>query len=132
MLKSKAGGFIFQLIAFVLALGFVSLILIAVGASPFDAYKNMLTGSIGSTRKFAEVLVSFVPLLLVTAGLLITFSAGLWNIGVEGQIVLGAIGTTWVLRFNSWIAHCRPRSSLPSLFWEECCSVQSGPHLRAC
>ena len=98
MLKSKAGGFIFQLAAFLLALGFVSLILVAVGASPVDAYKNMLTGSIGSMRKFAEVLVSFVPLLLVTAGLLVTFSAGLWNIGVEGQIVLGAIGSVWVLR----------------------------------
>ncbi|GAB1471951.1 ABC transporter permease [Chloroflexota bacterium] len=98
MLKSRASGFIFQLIAFLLALGFVSLILISVGASPLDAFKNMLKGSVGSTRKFAEVLVSFVPLLLVTAGLLITFSAGLWNIGVEGQIVLGAIGTTWVLR----------------------------------
>jgi ABC-type uncharacterized transport system permease subunit len=98
MLKSRMSGFVFQLIAFVLALGFVSLILVAVGASPLDAFSNILKGSVGSTRKFAEVLVSFVPLLLVTAGLLITFSAGLWNIGVEGQIVLGAIGTVWVLR----------------------------------
>jgi len=98
MLKSRFGGFIFQGIAFALALGFVSLILIAVDASPVEAFKNILVGSVGSVRKFAEVLVSFVPLLLVTAGLLITFSAGLWNIGVEGQIVLGAISTTWVLR----------------------------------
>ncbi len=89
MLKGRLSGFVFQLLAFVLALGFVSLILIAAGASPMEAYKNMITGSVGSMRKFAEVLVTFVPLLLVTAGLLITFSAGLWNIGVEGQIVLG-------------------------------------------
>ncbi len=98
MLKGRLSGFVFQLLAFVLALGFVSLILIAAGASPMEAYKNMITGSVGSMRKFAEVLVTFVPLLLVTAGLLITFSAGLWNIGVEGQIVLGAIGTAWVFR----------------------------------
>ena len=98
MLRSRAGGFIFQLIAFLLALGFVSLILVAVGAPPLEAYKNMLVGSVGSVRKLAEVLVSFVPLLLVTAGLLVIFSAGLWNIGVEGQIVLGAIGSVWVLR----------------------------------
>ena len=44
------------------------------------------------------MLVSFVPLLVVSSGLLVTFSAGLWNIGVEGQITLGAIATTWVLR----------------------------------
>ena len=98
MLKGRLSGFVFQFLAFVLALGFVSLILISAGASPLEAYKNMLTGSVGSMRKFAEVLVTFVPLLLVTAGLLITFSAGLWNIGVEGQIVLGAIATTWVFR----------------------------------
>lgn len=98
MLKGRLGGFIFQFMAFVLALGFVSVILISAGASPMEAYKNMLTGSVGSMRKFAEVLVSFVPLLLVTAGLLITFSAGLWNIGVEGQIVLGAIMSVWVFR----------------------------------
>jgi ABC-type uncharacterized transport system permease subunit len=98
MLKGRLTGFAFQGLAFILALGFVSLILISAGASPIEAYKNMLIGSVGSMRKFAEVLVTFVPLLLVTSGLLITFSAGLWNIGVEGQIVLGAIATAWVFR----------------------------------
>ncbi|MBM3179288.1 MAG: ABC transporter permease [Chloroflexi bacterium] len=99
MLKGRLGGFLFQLIALLFAFGFVSLILISVDASPMDAYKNMFTGSFGSMRKFAEVLVAFVPLLLVTAGLLVTFSSGLWNIGVEGQVVLGAIATTWVFRY---------------------------------
>ena len=98
MFKGRLGGFLFQVVALMLALSFVSLILLSIGASPIDAYKNMLTGSVGSIRKFAEVLVSFVPLLLVTAGLLITFSAGLWNIGVEGQVVLGAIASVWVFR----------------------------------
>jgi ABC-type uncharacterized transport system permease subunit len=98
MLKGRLGSLLLQLIALILALGLVSLILVAVDASPSEAFKNIITGSVGSMRKFAEVLVAFVPLLLVTAGLLITFSAGLWNIGVEGQIVLGAITTTWMLR----------------------------------
>jgi len=48
--------------------------------------------------RITKVLVSWIPLLLTTAGLLVTFTAGLWNIGVEGQIVLGAIASTWVLR----------------------------------
>jgi general nucleoside transport system permease protein len=98
LLKGRFSGLIFQLLALILALFVVSLILLSIGASPLDAYFNMIKGSIGSTRKLAEVLVSFVPLLLVTAGLLITFSAGLWNIGVEGQVVLGAIASVWVLR----------------------------------
>ena len=89
----------YQTAALLLAFGLVSLILLSVDASPLDAFRNMFTGSFGSLRKFAEVLVAFVPLLLVTAGLLVTFSAGLWNIGVEGQVVLGAISTVWVYRF---------------------------------
>lgn len=98
MLKNRIGNLAYPLAALVLAFGVVSIVLFSVGASPVDAYRNMFTGSFGSVRKFAEVLVAFVPLLLVTAGLLITFSSGLWNIGVEGQIVLGAIATTWVFR----------------------------------
>jgi simple sugar transport system permease protein len=87
----------FQLLALLLALGVTSLILLAVGAQPLQIFSDMF-GSLGSVKKFADVLVGWVPLLLVTAGLLITFAAGLWNIGVEGQITLGAIGTTFVLR----------------------------------
>ena len=89
---------VFQLSALVLALGCTTLILLATHTDPWQAYKYIIIGSIGSFKKFSDVLVSWVPLLLVSSGLLVTFSAGLWNIGVEGQITLGAIATTWVLR----------------------------------
>jgi simple sugar transport system permease protein len=88
----------FQLAALALALLFTTLILLATGAPPLEAYKNIILGSVSSLKKFSDVLVTWVPLLLASGGLLITFSAGLWNIGMEGQITLGAIGTTWVLR----------------------------------
>ncbi len=77
MIKNRLGSLAYQLVALVLAFGVVSLILISVDASPAEAYKNMYKGSFGEMRKFAEVLVAFVPLLLVTAGLLVTFSSGL-------------------------------------------------------
>jgi ABC-type uncharacterized transport system permease subunit len=88
----------FQFSALLLALGFTTLILLATDTDPWQAYKYIIIGSISSLRKVSDVLVSFIPLLLVSSGLLVTFSAGLWNIGVEGQITLGAIATTWVLR----------------------------------
>ena len=68
------------------------------GAPPLEAYKNILMGAFGSFKKFSDVLVAWVPLVVVTTGLLVTFTAGLWNIGIEGQITLGAIFTTWALR----------------------------------
>ena len=88
----------FQVLAVCLALIFTTTILILAGAPPLEAYQQIIIGSVGSLRKISDVLVAWVPLLLVTSGLIVTFSAGLWNIGIEGQITLGAIFTTWTLR----------------------------------
>ena len=87
-----------QVAAIVLALLLTTLVLLAAHAPPFAAYANIVLGAVGSWEVAANVLVAWVPLLLATAGLLVTFTAGLWNIGIEGQITLGAVFTTWVLR----------------------------------
>ncbi|RPI87190.1 MAG: ABC transporter permease [Chloroflexi bacterium] len=88
----------FQVIAIILALAFTSLILVMAGAPPLLAYKNILEGAFSSSTQISNVLVAWVPLLLATTALLVTFTAGLWNIGIEGQITLGAIFTTGMLR----------------------------------
>jgi len=87
-----------QLGALVLAFLLTSVILLVAGAPPFDAYVQIAKGAVGSMGSFSNVLVAWVPLLLAAAGVLVTFAAGLWNIGVEGQIVLGAVLSTWMLR----------------------------------
>lgn len=91
-------GFGFGILAVILALAFTSVVLFLVNADPLAAYTNIIKGSVGSVNKIAETLVAWVPLVLTTSGLLITFTAGLWNIGVEGQITLGAIFATLILR----------------------------------
>jgi simple sugar transport system permease protein len=88
----------FQIGALILAFLISTLILVAVGAPPFKAYAAIIKGAFGSLNNVENLLISWTPLLLTTAGVLITFSAGLWNIGVEGQMTLGAIFTTWILR----------------------------------
>jgi simple sugar transport system permease protein len=87
-----------QLAAVVLAFLITSVILLVAGAPPFQAFWEIARGAVGSLSSFSNVLVAWVPLLLAAAGVLVTFAAGLWNIGVEGQIVMGAVLTTWVLR----------------------------------
>ncbi|MEJ2558487.1 MAG: ABC transporter permease [Anaerolineae bacterium] len=84
------------LIPIILALLVTTLILLLVGAPPGEAYGNILAGAFESPDKWASVVTATVPLLLCSAGLLITFAAGLWNIGVEGQIVAGALLTSWL------------------------------------
>jgi general nucleoside transport system permease protein len=88
----------FQAGALVVALLITTIILVAVGAPPLKAYLSILSGAFGSVRNVVAVLITWSPLLLTTAGVLITFSAGLWNIGMEGQMTLGAIFTTGMLR----------------------------------
>ncbi len=85
-----------------LALGTVSLLLILLGISPVSIGEALVKGSLFSWLKFSHVLAIWTPLLLCSCGLLFTFRAGLWNIGIEGQVVLGAIGATFLLRHNSF------------------------------
>lgn len=80
----------------VLALLVTTIILRLVGAPPIEAYRHIILGALESPDKWASVLTATAPLLLCSAGLLITFAAGLWNIGVEGQIVAGALLATWL------------------------------------
>jgi len=90
------------LIISILALGAVSILLVFLGISPITIGITLAKGSIFSWLKFNHVLSVWIPLLLCSCGLLFTFRAGLWNIGVEGQVVCGAIGTTLILRLDSF------------------------------
>ena len=73
-------------------------LLLVVDAPPGDALFQLWDGSLGTPGKIPDTLIAWVPLVLAAAGLIVTFQAGMWNIGVEGQIVMGAIGASWVVR----------------------------------
>lgn len=98
MRESKHMRALFGAGAIVFALVLTSFVLAATGTNPFSAYANIAQGAFGSLEVAANVIVSWVPLLLATSGLLLTFTVGLWNIGIEGQITLGGIFTVWAMR----------------------------------
>jgi len=83
------------------ALLFTSGLLLLFHADPVESFLAMFDGAFGDQSKTLSVLAFWVPLTLSATGLLVTFTAGLWNIGVEGQIVLGSIAASWVaLKFK--------------------------------
>lgn len=84
--------------ALLLALMIMAVILLAIGAPPLDVFTSIFKGAFGTSKNLVAVLITWSPLLLTTAGVLITFSAGLWNIGMEGQMTLGAIFATGTVR----------------------------------
>jgi len=79
---------------------FTALILLLSGAPPFAAFVQIVKGALGSWGKFAHVVKAWIPLTLCSVGLLYTFKIGLWNIGIEGQVIAGAVFTTAILRLG--------------------------------
>ena len=79
---------------------FTTAVLLVAGAPPFDAYLHIFKGAVGSKIRFAHVLAVWVPLTLCACGLLYTFRIGLWNIGIEGQVMMGAVFATYALRLG--------------------------------
>jgi len=98
MKKSNWLNFGFQIGAIILALLFTTAVLLLAGAPPLQAYLSVVKGMVSSMDDITNVLSAWAPLLLTTCGVLLTFAAGLWNIGIEGQIMAGAIFTTGALR----------------------------------
>jgi simple sugar transport system permease protein len=66
------------------------------GVNPLDAYAALLNGAIGSPQAIANVLVRASPLLIGGVGVAIGIKAGIWNIGTEGYMYMGAIGAAAV------------------------------------
>lgn len=90
----------FYLGAILLALGVGAIILLAIGANPFDYYFRMFTmGTVNNRiayKTFMNYLKEFVPLALTSVALSLAFKMRFWNIGGEGQFIMGAISATAV------------------------------------
>ena len=69
----------------------VLILLVLVGANPGEVLDAFNKGAFRNIGKLAGVLEFWIPLALASLGLTITFTAGLWNIGVEGQMIIGGL-----------------------------------------
>lgn len=88
------------LVAAALALGITlivaSLMMLALGVSPSLAFSTLLRGALGGPLRIGETLVMTTPLLLAGLSCAVAFRCQLWNIGVEGQLYMGAIASSLV------------------------------------
>ena len=69
------------------------LILIAFGINPVTYYSFVIERGLISGLGLEQTLTRMAPLLLLAAGLIVAFKAGLWNLGVDGQFLLGAVAS---------------------------------------
>lgn len=79
--------------AILLSLIFSSLIMLAVGYDPIAAYTSMINGSFGSTQSIANTLSKSIPLIFCGLSFSFASKSGVFNIGGEGQLYLGALAS---------------------------------------
>ena len=109
---------VFYLVAVLLALAIGGVLLVAIGVNPLVLYKDMFTiGMIGSRFAYKSIeglLTVFIPLLITSLALSLSFKMRFWNIGGEGQFIIGALAAATVaLQFGETSsAFTAPRPAL--------------------
>ena len=76
-----------------IALAFISILLLVVGANPGKVLLSLLKGAFGSKRGVISTLQKSVPICLSAFAVALAKKAGIFNIGVEGQLIFGALGS---------------------------------------
>ena len=77
----------------------VGLFILFIGYNPFSVYETIISGAFRSTMAFQATIRLMVPLLIPALGITLAFKMRFWNIGAEGQIIMGAIFATYFALF---------------------------------
>ncbi|UCB46490.1 MAG: ABC transporter permease [Spirochaetota bacterium] len=89
--KQAAGVVIGPVFAILAALVAGGIILLIIGFNPLKTYYELFSLGAGTYLGITESLKRMAPLLIMSAGLIIVFKAGVWNIGGNGQFLIGAV-----------------------------------------
>lgn len=85
----------YRLIAILLALLTTGIFILFLGFNPLEIYIKMLDGSFGSMYRFKEAIIQAIPLIVTSLGISVAFRMKFWNIGAEGQIIIGAFAASY-------------------------------------
>ena len=112
------------LVPVVLALAAGGVILAALGKNPLDYYGYVIERGLLRRGGLQETLTRMAPLLLIAAGLIVAFRAGIWNLGGDGQFLLAAVTTAGLapvldtlLPRASMLAICLMTGALVAAIW---------------
>lgn len=83
----------FPLLSIFLAFIVGSVFILMTGNSPIEAYGALFGGSLLGLNRFGETLLKTTPLIFTGLSIAFAFRCGLFNIGAEGQVVIGALFT---------------------------------------
>jgi general nucleoside transport system permease protein len=84
------------LVTFTAALAVGAVILLVSGRSPLAVYWLLFQQAFGSTSAAADTLLNATPLIFTGVATAVAFQAGVFNVGVEGSLYVGAFAAAWV------------------------------------
>jgi len=80
------------------------LLIAALGFDPFATFSALIVGAFGSANALTNTITIAIPLAITALGLAIAFRMKFWNIGGEGQIIMGCV-------FATFVSHNMPEST---------------------
>ena len=93
---SKKKAISIRIIAVVLALLTSALFILIMDHDPIDVYISIVKGAFGTKYRIIETIIKSIPLIITSLGIAVAFKMKFWNIGAEGQIIMGAFLASWV------------------------------------
>lgn len=96
LVESKSIKITVPLLSLLFALLLGSVLLLLVGANPWETYVAMFTGALGGRYAFSETLLKATPIILCALGVSIAFRMLFWNIGAEGQLAMGGFAAAGI------------------------------------
>src|SRR6202167_177529 len=84
------------LIAIALPLGTVVVLIAIIGKNPLEALYVYFVEPLTDSFSLQEIAVKATPLVMIAVGLALCYIANIWNIGAEGQFIVGAVCGSWL------------------------------------
>src|SRR6516225_1484271 len=84
------------LIAIALTLVTMTLLFVLLGKNPFAALWVYFIDPLTDAFSLQEIAVKATPLVMIALGLSLCYLANVWNIGAEGQFLMGAVAGSWL------------------------------------
>ena len=102
-LRQDVSKFAYSVVAVVIALLIGAVLIGASGYSVKEAYSNLIMGAFGGVYSLATTIVMSTPLLFTGLAVAFAFQCGLFNVGAEGQLYLGALTSAVVALALGWL-----------------------------
>ncbi|EYE89111.1 branched-chain amino acid ABC transporter permease [Fervidicella metallireducens AeB] len=74
----------------------ISIFLLILNYNPIEVFRGMLSGAFNTSYRIKQTIITAIPLIITSIGISIAFKMKYWNIGGEGQILIGAFGAALI------------------------------------